>query len=336
MKTPLGSSFLNIAATFLLSGACLAQLRPAPTMTQEAPVTQAATSVRGHVVSSRPAAGSGLIVELIDEKHNRPALRVPVLPDGQFKLAEVPVGRYQLSVVDAHDYVLQSQTVDIAGLDGSLEIRLPEEGIERPASGTVSAKQLAHSVPSKARKEFQKAQEASANGDIGKSIEHLEKAIEFDPAYAEAYNNLGARYFQLNKASLAAGQFQKAIDADKTCASAFANLSIALLSLGRLREAEDAARQAVRLSSASPISRKVLGLVHAAGETSDEEALENLTSVEKEFQEVRLTIAKILIRTGRPQPAADELRRYLASGAAANREEVETWITRLEQASSGR
>lgn len=85
---------------------------------------------------------------------------------------------------------------DPAGQSGSWNrveaLAIPHQP-ERPASATVSLGRLRHKVPGRARREFDKALVCSRQGDSQAAVVHFEKAIEIDPAYLEAYNNLGVR-----------------------------------------------------------------------------------------------------------------------------------------------
>jgi Flp pilus assembly protein TadD len=92
----------------------------------------------------------------------------------------------------------------------------------------------------------------------------LRKALEIDPDYMEAHNNLGVRYMALHRFEDAAAEFRGATELDPAAEKAFANLAGALLLLGRDTEAEAAARRAVALDGTSVQGRYVLGRVLAA------------------------------------------------------------------------
>jgi tetratricopeptide (TPR) repeat protein len=289
------------------------------------------SAVRGRVT------GGGLLprdlsVELVSSRERTPASSGPVGLDGDFEIPGVPRGHYELRVSDAGGHVLASQFVDVGGYGNTIMVRLPERPVAGPAAGgTVSVTQLKRKIPSKASKEFMKAQKASAAADVRKAIEHLEKAIEIEPAYTEAYNNLGVRYLELEDPERAAGMFRKAIDSDPNCGLAFCNLAVAQFWMQRVPEAEQAARQAVKLDGTSRKSRMMLGLILAARQSADEEALENLRAAQQEYPRLRLKTAEILARQGQHLEAAGELKRYLASAKPEEASEVQTWIAQLEQ-----
>ena len=89
--------------------------------------------------------------------------------------------------------------------------------------GVVSASDL--NVPSKARKEFEKGNEAFAKGDMSKAAEFYQKAAEIYPKYAMAYNNLGAVYMQSHDKVHAREVWDKALEADPQLPSANVNMA---------------------------------------------------------------------------------------------------------------
>jgi len=50
-----------------------------------------------------------------------------------------------------------------------------------PLGGTISVERLAHVVPGKAVKEYDKAKKARQAGDVDRAIASLQKALEIDP-----------------------------------------------------------------------------------------------------------------------------------------------------------
>lgn len=152
--------------------------------------------------------------------------------------------------------------VTINGIRGPLSIRLPGMDLARPDSGVVSASRLLHPIPPKAYKEFCRSQKIFQAGDIRSSMQHLERAIQIDPDYMEAHNNLGVRYMRLEQYEKALTEFQKTIVLDPESAKGHLNLSLALSILRRYPEAEVAARRAVHWS---PIpSRQVMCSVRSS------------------------------------------------------------------------
>lgn len=213
----------------------------------------------------------------------------------------------------------------------SLSITVSGQKQERPISATISVARLRHKVPSQARREFDKARAAEHKGDSHAAIAHLEKAVGIDPAFMEAYNNLGVRHLLLNQFEQAIAQFQWALTLDPTAALLHANLGVALISADRFAEAEKTVRQGLKYDSASNRLRLILGIALDAQRRDPREALENLAAAAREFPTAHLVAARLLARDGEPNRAATELKKYLRSASAPDRRQVETWLGTLEQ-----
>jgi superkiller protein 3 len=69
------------------------------------------------------------------------------------------------------------------------------------------------------------------------AIAHLQKALEFQPDYAEAHDNLGSALFLKGRVDEAIAQFQKALEIKPDSAEPYNNLGLALLQKGRVDEA---------------------------------------------------------------------------------------------------
>lgn len=213
---------------------------------------------------------------------------------------------------------------------GPLIVRLPARNDKRPISGVVSAKRLRHPVPSKALREFARAENAFQKGDVQESCEHLEKAIQIYPDYMEAHNNLGARRMRRGDSEGAATEFQKAAELDPAAVLANTNLALALLNLKRNREAEAAARRALQIDPAFLPARYALGLSSAAQDDCSLEAVGNLQKAAEQYPQARLAAARMLVCRGQTGEAADQLRAYLASPKAENTQTVTSWLGRLQ------
>lgn len=95
------------------------------------------------------------------------------------------------------------------------------------------------------------AQSYRIQGNFDKAIQLLEKAIEINPSFGGAYNQLGLIYLSQRKADEALAEFQKAIRANPFNANAHINLGYALISKGRYQEALDESKKAVKLGGAT-------------------------------------------------------------------------------------
>ncbi len=226
------------------------------------------TAMRGEVLNA-DLAGGRVMVELVDSHGGQLIDRALVHPNGAFELHNVPNRSCELRVMTEsgellkRDFVVPTQaafgfTIDLAGLGKKKE---------RPVSGLVSAKRLAHKVPKPAMKEFRKAENATAHGKDDEAIAHLEKAVALDPEFMEALNNLGTKYIRMRRPAEAAVLFQRATAMDPTLPQLHVNLAVALLHLRRPAEAEQEVRKALAVTGqpdGNPVAKKVLGISLAA------------------------------------------------------------------------
>jgi len=224
----------------------------------------------GAVVREGGGPNAGLIVELCDPGGDKVVDRALVSPAGEFAFDGVPAGQYELRVSAWRGGILAERPVSASSSGAPIEIHL--ETSARLEPGKVTLAQLQHRVPARAARELAREGRAFAAGDVRGSIAHLRKALEIDPDYMEAHNNLGARYMTLDRFQDAAAEFRRAIELDPAADKAFANLAGALLLMGRDTEAEAAARRAVALDGAGFQAHYVLGRILAAEGRSGDEA----------------------------------------------------------------
>jgi Flp pilus assembly protein TadD len=194
---------------------------------------------------------------------------------------------------------------------------------------TVSLEQLAHKIPPTAAREYRESSKALAKGDLDHSIVHCRKAVEADPDNASAHNDLGVLYLDNNQPELARAEFQHAIVLQPALAKAHANLSFALLTLGRPAEAEASARLALEHSANDRRANLLLGWSMAAQFHYSKEALASLRCAAREYSEAHLAAADVLIHQGALPEAKQEIEAYLASGSPDQKSLAEAWLRLL-------
>jgi tetratricopeptide (TPR) repeat protein len=199
----------------------------------------------------------------------------------------------------------------------------------RPQAEIISVNDLL--VPAAAIKEFQRSEKSVHSGNFQSAAEHLKKALEIDPTFVQAHNNLGATYIQLNQYESAVTEFRKAIDLNKKMQEPYRNLGLGLFLLRRYPEAELAARQAMQLEPQRGHARYTLGRILAAEGSASAEAERLLREALAEFPEARLPLAQVLLNKGAPELAATELRTYLRSTKLdqAKKQAVEQWLVQI-------
>ena len=68
---------------------------------------------------------------------------------------------------------------------------------QQPAADSVTLQELSHSVPSRARREMEKGRQAFAKHINREALVHLLRAVENDPEYVAARNNLALVYMSM-------------------------------------------------------------------------------------------------------------------------------------------
>jgi tetratricopeptide (TPR) repeat protein len=151
--------------------------------------------------------------------------------NGRFVFKKVPEGLYKLMVGGPRRQ--QQRTIEVrpafADARGRVDVKIElNDGPAAKDRLKVGVAGLA--VSPKAVDELRLATEA--RGDVEKTRQHLQKAIEISPDFEEALNNLGTYYYRDGRFETAANLFQRALKANPNSFSAQVNLGGALISLG--------------------------------------------------------------------------------------------------------
>ena len=277
--------------------------------------------------------GQDLMIELVAPTSGSAPIWTSPTSSGQFMFARVQPGEYRANVVDTlYHQVLYSASVTITGAK-DLTLRLPKQATEEPSPpAKVSVRELQQKIPSKARKEYERALVDYRKGNTGKAIADLEKAIQIDPSFADAHNDLGGCYNKLGQEDKAVVEFAKASSLDPDSAVMMYNFSLTLAELKRFTEAEDAARAALKLDSSSAQAHFVLGYSLYQQRRFGQEAIDNLVWAGRQVPRALLIAAEVLVREGRQSEAARQLKHYLASPEAGpDRERAQSWLKKLAQ-----
>jgi Flp pilus assembly protein TadD len=195
--------------------------------------------------------------------------------------------------------------------------------------GTVSLRELQHEVPKGALKQWNRGEKARIKEQFEKAAVHYQKALEVDPEFVAARNNLGAVLMIMNKPGEAATHLEECIRQDPHNPMAPANLAVSYLMLRRFEDAEQSARTAVDLGRASIRPRMILGLTLVMRDKLDDEALDLLSQAQDDFPQARLLTARIYGARGDLARAEAAVRGYLASGEPVARDLAEKWLAAL-------
>jgi tetratricopeptide (TPR) repeat protein len=245
---------------YLLASGCLAQ----------------SLSLDGQLATKSPTDLSHLVVRLETANHAT-AEQTTVGVWGDFRFRQIDQGSYTLVVTDEMGHEITREPVNIVPSSSELRVELPEDPAAVRPSGAISVSQLRHRPDPRALRAVIKAGKLSASGDYRGAAAQLEKAVAWDPKFAEAHGNLGAQYVRLHQLDRGAAEFRKAIALDPSSAMHQANLALALTRLGQTAEAVQWAQRALQIDSTNAAAHLVLGCILARDDSQKTEAVYHLT-----------------------------------------------------------
>jgi len=289
--------------------------QPVPDSSTLAHGQQQGFVVRGEITSKDQALGS-LTVQLAPNGGGI-GERAEVSSDGSFELHHATAGMYELSVMGVSGAILYDEQISIRGSNDYLSIRLPT--VPKAVSsgkGTVSIRQLQHSVPVEAQRAFSKGQRAALKGDSAEAMEQFRTAVRIDPEFADAYSELGTLQASLGNLAEAAGQFQKAVDLVPDHRLALPNLCIVLANLKRYGEAGPMAVRALRIDPGNAKLHFIVAISLIAEQQDPDGALDHLQRAAAEIPLAHVVAAELLMEKGRRDDARNHLEEYLRSAPA--------------------
>jgi protein O-GlcNAc transferase len=98
-----------------------------------------------------------------------------------------------------------------------------------------------------------------AAGRLDDAISAYRQAIDIEPAYADAFNNMGNAFKDKGQIADAISAYQRAIELNPRYAEAFFNMGIAFKSLGNLNDEISAYREAIAINPAFPEALNNMG-----------------------------------------------------------------------------
>jgi Flp pilus assembly protein TadD len=211
---------------------------------------------------------------------------------------------------------------------------VPNRPVSAPGRATVSIHELKHQVPRKAVKEYEKALKSNGAGRWEEAVGHFRNAIDIDPEFVEAHNDLAATYLRTGKADPAIPHLEKALQLDPQSSMAYSNLTVAYLLLKQPDHAEDAARRMIEIDRVSNRARFILALTLVMGNKFTDETAALLEKSEADFPQATLLLGRTLAAKGDLAGAAARVRKYLSFGEPSGRELATEWLTTLEKSAA--
>ena len=183
---------------------------------------------------------------------------------GHFQFNGLTPTVYEIVVeADGDRFEIARVTVEVfPGGPSILNISLKEKKPSGPQSSAtaVSTGELDQAIPTQAKREFERASDASKSGRTEEAIGHLRNAIALYPTYLMAHNDLGAQLLDQGKLDEAAAEFRRAIQIDSKAFNPCLNLGIVLVQQRKFSEAAETLKTALALQPNSPAAILYHGL----------------------------------------------------------------------------
>lgn len=181
--------------------------------------------------------------------------------DGKFRVKKLPQSTYKMSILIGGMGEM-NRTVDIGPAFADKKGRIEATFVFEPTAlaepvATVTATRL--SVNSKAVKAYRKAMKKLEKGDSAAAVKELEKAVEIDSRYAEAWNRLGTIAYVSRDFSRAEDCFRQALRHAPESYPPLVNLGAALLALKQPTKALAMNLRAVWMKEKDPLAHAQLG-----------------------------------------------------------------------------
>jgi tetratricopeptide (TPR) repeat protein len=289
------------AVLFLISGAT-PLIRA---QTSEPQVSQ--KLVRGVVIlSGHPLAGA--IVELCNAEGVELASSVTD-DSGEFQIkTDAPPGEYVLLVGEGEQWTDKPIAVNEVDLKMVIAVSaLPDRG-PQPPGYTVSPQQL--KISASVRHHIAAAQIQFNQQNLPGAMREINQALKLNPASSSALTMRAFMHLAAKEMAAAAEDAGQATRIDSSNAEGYLALGTAYNSLKNYRQAEGALRQALALRPNSWQTRLELAKTWY-GQKRFVLALRGLQMVDRDFPDVHLVRANILMYLGRAQEGLAEFRTFL-------------------------
>jgi tetratricopeptide (TPR) repeat protein len=257
---------------------------------------------------------------------------------GRFDLMNVAQGEYTIEADSDRErrYDVGSERVQVRrGVASLVTIYLKAKRSETRIGGdkSVSVAMFDQKVPSAAKREFESASRASAEGNRIESIAALRRAIAIYPNYLMAHNDLGAQLLEQGELDEAAAELRAAIKIDPKAPNPQVNLGIVLERQNNFAASLAELDKALSLDPASPVAHLYAGM--------DAVKLDDTARGEKELKAAHelggtsyaialLHLGKLYVKRGERELALESFQSYLReSPNAADAAQVEKLIGML-------
>jgi tetratricopeptide (TPR) repeat protein len=246
--------------------------------------------LKGSIHSETEVIYHGYVVEL-SATAPRQIWRADVMSDGTFVVRDLPAGDYLLRVMTYLGAVVKEQFVNVYGFASTVEVTLPRA--DRMPGGPVSVRELQHPPAAKAVRAAAAAQRFSREGDRGKAIEELQKAIRISPDFAAAHSNLAAEYIRSQEYGAARQEIRRSLEIVGPNAVDLCNLAFLNTAEHRFPEAVEEARAALRADPANGNAHYILGTLLLLERGTSAEGVRHLEQASQTVAGAREMLARV-------------------------------------------
>lgn len=245
---------------------------------------------------------------------------------GQFTFPGLTPGTYVL-VIEGDRVRYETTTANCEVFPGSpalLNIVLREKKTSSSAKNgnSIAVAELDAAVPSKAKKEFDRASVAAHEGKTKEAIAHLRQALAIYPRYLMALNDLGAQLLSEGKLEEAAEELRKALEIEPKAFNPNLNLGIVLVQQQKFADAAAPLKAAVSLDASSAAARLYNGIALEGVHNYSEAERELRTAHElggNPFALALFHLGEVYLDLGDRARAATALRDYLREAPTGNK-----------------
>src|SRR5262245_17453147 len=255
--------------------------------------------------------------------------------DRRFYFTNVPPARIALIVeADGHE----PARFDINPNDGDTYIevtpgpRLGGSAKHSPsAPRTVDARSL--KIPEKAVRELEAAGKHIREGELDKALRRLQKSIQLHPAYDSAYNDMGVVYLKLGRYQEAGTAFAKAVEINPDFEVTQTNLGLYYLITGQRDQAVEHLSLAATLDPSKLRTQVFLGeaLCGVGRCTESEQLLMQVISHDPAFSFAYRRLGYVYLELKRYGEALEMFRQFMNSPQGENAAEIKQLMFQLEQ-----
>ena len=294
----------------VLSAACLVQAQIQRTAIFIPP--EKLFSVHGEVKIEGPGHPQDYTAEIEPCRRLIGSAKTAIEPNGRFEFHDLVGECYVVRIVIGQQAkVVQQKTTQVGTDQSTLQFVLRPEAQAQPAAGYVSMRELASPPPRQAVKAFERGQKDAREGKLKPAADEYRQAMQIDPDYAEAHQELGSLYLHQGEAEAARAELTAARRLGLDSPEVSGSLALALLQLNRPQESESAAREALAKDPSNALANYALGSALLYHSTDFPLILDHLARAAEQIPSARLLAAKVRAKSGDIKGAIQDLTQYL-------------------------